>query len=319
MNDQIPTGGANAPNPPALEALPGVAGDIPEAFAFLMEEVGSQTELQVSVSRLEDTSGRWALVHSGARVLSAHEVGGKFGSGEYRETVQWRTQGAIRGPMKKREVVFVIGREYGLGQGSQPAQAPPAPVDTAKELDRVLDLASKVVSLSGRGGSDQLAPVIGLVEKLMDRMDRDREADRTRFDALRDEMRALLSKGQGPAPARGDLKEELRDLIALGKELGVPGVQNMGGSNEEPKPVWMGAVEIIGENVGKFLETLGEMQKSKAAQIHLLATSRQARTVLAAKPHFDNPATRVKMIEQLDSKVGKETTDKILQGLGVTR
>lgn len=318
MNDDSPIGSTTAPNPPGLEEAIGNASDIPEAFAQLLEAVGSQTEVQVSLSRFEEGIGRWALVHSGTRVLTAHETGTKFGQGEYRETVQWRTQGSTRGPMRKREVVFVVGREYGLGQASASLQAPvqPAP-DPGKELDRVLDLAAKVVNLGGGRGDNQIAPVLALVEKLMDRMDRDREADRARYEKLLEIVQRPAAAAAPPAVQLQPM-EALRELIAFGKEMGVPVVKEMGGSNEEAKPVWMGAVEMIGDNVGKFLEMMNTAQQSKLARVRLLANP-QARKIMAAKPHFENPETRAKMIAQLDEKVGKETVDKILQALGVAR
>lgn len=304
-----------APNPAGYEELPGrVAGDVPEAFAELFEAVGSQTEIHVSVSRLEEGSGKWALVHQGARVLSAHEVGTTFGAGEYRETVQWRTQGATRGPMKKRDVSFIIGREYGLGKATQQHSQPAAP-DASKELERVLDMTGKVMALA-RPAADSTGPVLQLVERLMERMDRMQERTDAKFEKLIDVMTA---KAAAPPSAAApiDPMSQLRELIAFGKEMGVPVVSQMG--ENESKPVWMEAVEMVAGNVGKFLEMLTEAQKGKAAQMRLLATSKQARTVYAAKTHLENPETRAKMIEQLDAKVGAETTDKILKGLGVTR
>ena len=128
-------------------------------------------------------------------------------------------------------------------------------------------------------------------------------------------IEALVKKDQAPPV---DPKQALRDLIELGKEMGLPVISQMGGG-EPAKEGWQVVAELVGENAGKLLDLFTAAQHSNLAKIRAMGDPVARRVVKLGKPELENPESRKKMIEYLDGKIGVEQTDKMLKGLGVAR
>ena len=304
-----PNGTAGMTGDELLEA-PRPGPDVMDKLQDLLESVGGATDLTTTLWRLVDATQKWSMIFQGKQLLEVDQVGRRFGGGEYRMRVTWRTQGVTRGKPYVREIEFIIGPEYDelvRGRGGRPAGAnDPVPLDTEK----VLQLAEKIASIRQPQASSGDGPaLVAMVERLMDRMDRMQERSDAKFEQL---VQTLQRQ-----PAAQNPTEALREVMAFGKEMGIPMLSGFGDDKREP---WLEIAEMVGSNVGKFLEMLTAAQASNAAKVRILATNPQARKLATVgKRELENPESRAKMIAHLDGKIGAEQTDKILEGLRVKR
>jgi len=279
--------------------------DVPEQLQDLIESIGSSTNINVSIWRMVELSQKWSLVSQGSRLLGIDEIGKRFGGGEYRMKAVWRAQGERLGRPRTRELEFVIGPEYDhynplnrKYEGHEPAQP---------DLDKVLGLAERIATI--RGGGNDGAGIVSLVEKMIDRMDRMQERSDAKFEKLIETIGRQKHEAVNPT-------ESLREIMAFGKEMGIP---MLGNSNENSREPWLEIADMVANNVGKFLEMMAASQKSNLARVRMMADPMARKVATVGAREMQNPESRAKMIAHLDAKVGPEKTNQILEGLGVKR
>lgn len=281
--------------------------DLPEQLASIIEALGSQTNFVVTINRLHEPSGRFAQVGQMKRLPDPDEIGKLYGGGEYRLIVQWRTQGATRGRPNSRTVDFILDSSYTTSL-NESRQRSVVPIEPKQEIENILTLAERIARMNGGGSNTETTVVIvSALEKLMDRIDRAQEKNDERF-------LQLFEKIATPVPQVHPLAA-WRESMEFAKEMGLPVI----GQQEDKRETWLEVADLVANNVGKFLEMLTEAQKSKIAQVRMMANPMARKVVTQGSKAMQNPETRAKMIEHLDAKVGKETTDTILKGLGVER
>ena len=308
MIDTIPGDEQFTPDPQAV-APARVTDDLPAKLAEILEALGSQTVYTVTVNKLHEPSGRWQLVGTLRKLPEPDDVGRMFGGGEYDMTVNWRTQGNTRGRPNSRNVTFFLGDNYDrLARESASKKSD----DGAPDFERIFGMAERMAKLSGNGGADgQSVALASMMDRVLDRIDRMQEKNDSRFEKLAD---ALLEIRRAPV---ANPLDGLRELMTLGKELGLP----MIGQKEEPeaRPAWLEVVDIVAENAGKFLDMMTAAQKSNVAKIRMMANPQARRVVQVGGEAMKDPVKRAAMIEALDKQIGKEKTDQILAGLGQKR
>ncbi len=275
---------------------------LPEKLAELQAALTNATKYTVRIFR-ETAGGEWALLATVYKLPDPDEVGRLYGGGRYLLNVQWRTQGVTTGRMNRREIEFRLDGTYSEQLAAERARHGQAAPAAGLGLAEVLATAERLAALRGNGGGE--SAVVGLVEKLMDRMDRDRE----RTDAKFEKLVEIITN-------RPDPLTEWRRSMDLAKEMGLP--VPMGGQEPEKSP-WLEVAGMVADNAGKFLELMTEAKRSTAAKIRIMAREPMARKVAAQAAAIKDPAKRAQMIALLDSKVGAEKTDAILQALEVTR
>lgn len=291
--------------PPASPAAP-AAVDLPQKLAEILEAIGSQTVYTVTVYRLDERTGTPKQLGQLRRLPDPDEVGKMFGGGEYELAVSWRTQGHTTGRLNSRRVRFSLGDNY--DEAAALARRKSRPGEDEGLLEKAFALADRMVSLGARVGAPGDNGTALALDRILDRMDRMQERTDARFEKLAE---AILDSRRQPA----DPFEQLRGVMAFGKEMGmaVPGAQ------PDARPAWLEVVDIVADNAGKFLEMLTAAQKSKAAQIRLLANPQARKVATVGASAIKDPAKRAQMIAALDAKVGPETTTQILEALGQKR
>ncbi len=303
---------APAPAPLSLEMPAATSSkmtaedDLPARLSEILEAIGSQTNYTVTVYKMHDGTGRLQQMAQLKKLPDPDEVGKMFGGGEYELHVSWRTQGVRTGRLNSRTLSFVLGDNY--DDLAAMARRSKTPAD-GTDLDRVFSLAERMVSL-GRGGSAGGSDVViaGAFDRVFDRLDRMQERNDARFEKLAETILAVKSE-------RVDPFSQLREVLTFGKEMGLP----MIGQQEPSRAPWLEVVDIVAENAGKFIDLMTEAQKSRVAQMKLLANPQARKVATVGSAAMKDPAKRAEMIAALDAKVGKETTDKILAGLGEKR
>jgi len=286
--------------------------DLPAKLAEILEAIGAQTVYTVTVQKLHEQSGRWQQVGTLRKLPEPDDVGRMFGGGEYCLHVSWRTQGNTKGRPNTREVSFYLGDSY--DKLARESASKKSDSDPGADLDRVLGLAERIAKINAHPGSNvdgQAVAFAGMIDRVFDRLDRMQEKNDSRFEKLAE---GLLEIRRAPvvSPLEG-----LRELMTLGKELGIP----MIGQKDEPetRPAWLEVVDIVAENAGKFLDMMTAAQKSNVAKIKLMANPQARRVVQVGGEAMKDPIKRAAMIEALDKQIGKEKTDQILAGLGQKR
>jgi len=293
-------------NLPEVPALPPVV-DLPQRLAEILEAIGSQTVYTVTVYRLDERTGSPKQLAQLRRLPDPDEVGRMFGGGDYKLHVSWRTQGRTTGRLNSREVEFSLGDNYDAEAAIARRKASPAGDDAG--LEKAFSLAERMVSLSrsvGNGGQESATALA--IDRILDRMDRLQERTDARFEKLAE---AILDSRRQPA----DPFEQLRGVMAFGKEMGMA----LPGAQPDARPAWLEVVDIVAENAGKFLEMMTAAQKSKVAQIKLMANPQARKIATVGAAAIKDPAKRAQMIAALDAKVGPDTTNQILEALGQKR
>lgn len=289
------------PTPAAPAAV-----DLPQRLAEILEAIGSQTVYTVTVYRLDDRTGAPKQLAQLRRLPDPDEVGKMFGGGDYELHVSWRTQGRTTGRLNSRRVEFSLGDNYDQ-EAALARRKASGTRDDEGGIEKAFSLAERMVSLSrsvgGTGDSTALA-----LDRILDRMDRMQERTDARFEKLSE---AILDTRRQPENPFG----QLREVMAFGKEMGMP----LPGSQPDARPAWLEVVDIVAENAGKFLEMMKEAQKSKVAQIKMLANPQARKVATVGAAAIKDPAKRAQMIAALDAKVGPETTTQILEALGQKR
>ena len=289
------------------------AGEPKEPLLDLLEELydalGEQHNVKASVLK-EDPNipGRFATVWTGTRVLSADEIGKLFGGGTYKEIVQWG--GGQHGvPRRKTEVPVYLHPIYDDLARKRRAELRKAEQEPEQlGTEKVIELATRLAAMQQPGAGAGVAALAPVLERIMDRIDRMQERTDARFEKILDAMHA----------PRGTGISELKELLVLGQQIGVPGLPAPAPVVEAREP-WLDVVEMVSDNVGKFLEMLAESQKSAAARLRLMADPMARKVATDGRKAMQNPETRAKMIAHLDAKIGPEQTNQILKALGVER
>lgn len=271
---------------------------LPEKLAELQAALVNADKYTVRVFR-ESAGGEWALLATVYKLPDPDEVGKTYGGGRYLLVIQWRTQGISVGRMNRREIEFTLDNTYTAQAQAERARNIGPQVATGPNLQEVLALAERIAAMSRPDTGS--AAVVGLVEKLMDRMDRDRERTDARFEKI---LEAINNRPDG--------METYFSMMEKAKAMGLP---TLSGPTEPERAPWIEVAEIVANNVGKFFEMMTEANKGAAAKARLLMREPMARKVAAQASALKDPAKRSAMIAHLDSKVGKETTDNILKAL----
>jgi hypothetical protein len=147
------------------------------------------------------------------------------------------------------------------------------------------------------------------LDRVFDRLDRMQERNDSRFEKLAEAI--LENRRATPA----DPFEQLRGVLAFGKEMGMP----LPGAQPDARPAWLEVVDIVAENAGKLLEMMSAAQQSNAAKLRLMANPQARKVATVGASAIKDPAKRAQMIAALDEKVGQQTTDQILDALGQKR
>lgn len=308
MIDMIPGDEQLTPLLPQAETPARVTDDLPAKLAEILEAIGSQTVYTVTVQKLHEQSGRWQQVGTLRKLPEPEDVGRMFGGGEYCLHVSWRTQGNTKGRPNTREVSFYLGDSYDrLARESASKKSD----DGAPDFERIFGMAERMAKLSSNGGDGQSVALAAMMDRVFDRIDRMQERNDSKFEKLAESLLEIRR-----APVANPL-DGLRELMTLGKELGLP----MIGQNDEKeaRPAWLEVVDIVAENAGKFLDMMTAAQKSNVAKIRMMANPQARRVVQVGGEAMKDPVKRAAMIEALDKQIGKEKTDQILAGLGQKR
>ena len=289
---------------PALVLEPAKELALPEKLAEILDALGSQTSYTVTISRLHEATGRYAQVGQMKRLPDPDEIGKLYGGGEYRLVVQWRRQGTTMGRLFTRSVDFVLDAAYTDRANAE--RAAKLHGEGGDSLEKILAVAERIAGMNrGGGASGGDAIIAATVERLMDRIDRMQERNDDRFATILEEMRRSQTAQPHPLTT-------WRESMEFAKEMGLP---VMAAGDGDKRETWVEVVDIVANNVGKFLEMMTEAQKSNLAKMRLMANPMARKVVTQGGKAMQDPATREKMIAMLTEKVGKETTDKILQGL----
>lgn len=287
---EIPTAAGSTKEKPATA--------LPEKLAELQAALVNADKYTVRVFR-ESAGGEWALLSTVYKLPDPDEVGKMYGGGRYLLVIQWRTQGVTSGRPNRREIEFTLDNTYTAQAQAERARNMAPQVAAGPNLQEVLGLAERIAAMSRPDTGS--AAVVGLVEKLMDRMDRDRERTDARFEKILD---ALNNRPDG--------METYLNMMEKAKAMGLP---TLSGPTEPERAPWLEVAELVANNVGKFFEMMTEANKGAAAKARLLMREPMARKVAAQAAALKDPAKRSAMIAHLDKKVGKETTDNILKAL----
>lgn len=274
--------------------------DLPERLSEIMEALGSQTVYTVRIFRA-DPAGRMAMVGTMQRLPDPDELGRLYGGGEFELVIQWRTQGVTTGRPNKRSIAFVLGPEYTTAVNAERLRAQGA--GGGLDLEKVLTMAERIASIRGGNGDGGTVAVVGMMERLMDRMDRMQERTDDKFEKILDRITEANNN-------RPDPLESWRASMVMAKEMGLPVL----GQQEDARAPWLEVAELVANNASKFMEMLTEAQKSKAAQFRMLANP-MARKVMAQAPALKDPAKRAAMVAHLESKLGKEQTQRIVDAI----
>ena len=287
---------------PATPTRDADEADLPDRLAEILEAIGDAPNYTVRVFRT-DSTGRPAMIATLPRLPDPDELGKRFGGGDYQLVVQWRPANKPTGRPFKKTVSFCLDSTYTAAANAERARSNG---DAAQgfDLDKVLGVAERIASIRGGGTEGAgLIAVTGMMERLMDRMDRMQERTDEKFEKLVDK----ITEAQARQP---DPLESWRNSMVMAKEMGLPVL----GSQEEARAPWIEVAELVANNAGKFLDMMTEAQKSKAAQFRLLGNP-MARKVMAQAPALKDPAKRAAMIATLQAKLGPEQTQKIVDAI----
>lgn len=296
LDDEFPT----SPAPRSAAPVEARDCDLPDKLADLLDAIGNSEDYRVRIFRA-DSSGRMAMVGTMKRVPDPDELGQRFGGGEYQLIAQWRTPGVTVGRPNKRTIEFYLGPEYTAAANEERLRVQ-GPGSAGLDLEKTLAIAERIASLRGGDGGGTVA-VVGMMERIMDRMDRMQERTDDKFEKLLDRITEAQARPVDPL-------ESWRNSMVLAKEMGLPVL----GEKEEARAPWLEVAELVANNAGKFLEMLTEAQKSKVAQMRLL-TNPMARKVMAQAPALKDPAKRAAMIATLEAKLGPEQTKQIVDAI----
>lgn len=288
------------PLPSTLPPRDAAEADLPDRLAEIMEAIGDAPSYSVRVFRT-DASGRQAMIATLPRLPDPDELGKRFGGGDYELVVQWRPAGKSTGRPFKRTISFCLDATYTAAANAERARSQGEGAQ-GLDLEKVLGLAERIASVrGGESGGAGLVAVTGMMERLMDRMDRMQERTDEKFEKILDRMVEM----------RSNPLDSLKETMSMAKELGIP---LLGAPQEEPRAPWLEVAELVANNAGKFMEMMTEAQKSKAAQFRLLANP-MARKVMAQAPALKDPAKRAAMIATLEAKLGPEKTKQIVDAI----
>lgn len=271
---------------------------LPEKLAELQAALVNAAKYTVRVFR-ETGGGEWALIATVYKLPDPDEVGKLYGGGHYLLVIQWRTQGNTVGRMNKREIEFTLDSTYTAQAQAERARNLGPQAAAGANVQEILQVAERLAAMSRPDNGS--AAVVGLVERLMDKMDRDRDRNDDRFAKL---LETLTN--------RPDPMETYFNMMERAKAMGLP---TLSGPTEPDRAPWLEVAELVANNVGKFFEMMTEANKGAAAKARLLMREPMARKVAAQASALKDPAKRSAMIAHLDAKVGKETTDNILKAL----
>ena len=273
--------------------------DLPDKLADLVDAIGTSENYSVRVFRA-DSSGRMAMVATMKRVPDPDELGRTFGGGEYEIIAQWRAAGVTMGRPNKRSIQFYLGPEYTAIANDERSRSMGQNA-SGLDLEKTLALAERIAAM--RGGDGGTVAIVGMMERVMDRMDRMQERTDDKFEKLLDKITEANNRTAHPL-------DYYRESIMLAKEMGLPVM----GQQEDARAPWLEVAELVANNAGKFLEMMTEAQKSKAAQFRLLANP-MARKVMAQAPALKDPKKRAAMIATLEAKLGTEKTKQIVDAI----
>lgn len=283
-----------------------VTDELPARLAELVDEMGdSPLSLETTISRANE-AGEWAQVgRFRGRIPDPHEIGETFGSGRYLMAVRWQKNVSQPGRPNVRRLVFVLGSSYDEAAAAKRRDARRNDSETGT-TEKALEIAERLVKLQRAPASDSGAAVAGIMERVLDRLDRMEERNAERFERMLERIQTT--------PKR-DTLEDLQRLREAGEMLGI----QIGPKADDEAPAWVAALGAIADNIGPYLEKLTAARVSVVKRVQLAADPNVRKIAAHAKQVSHDPAKRAAMIATMDEKIGAETVDSILEGLGVKR
>lgn len=244
---------------------------VPDEVLNFIDEMNSAKEYTVTINRI--VNGSKALVTKLRNIIPDNdEIGVKYGPGEYRLVFAWpvpnrKTPDTRQIPLIVAEDYATPHREYLERERQKSAALSPSGNGSAD----LLDTLTKFAPLMGKGSSDN-SPILEMVREqgntlrevvkdLREQMKEDRREANAKFEKL---VELVGKQSQVPAVRVPTLREQLEELQGVQKMIGF---FNASAPAEDNRPVWLQAVDQIGERVFPLIEALttgGMKDKIKA-------------------------------------------------------
>ncbi len=245
---------------------------VPDEVLNFIDEMNSAKEYTVTINRI--VNGAKQLVTKLRNLIPDNdEIGIKYGPGEYRLVFAWPVPN--RKTPDTRQIPLIVADDYAIPhreylERMRQSSAAIAPVgNSASDL---LDTLTKFAPLMGKGGNDSSAVVLEMVREqgqqmrevvkdLREQMKEDRREANAKFEKL---LEVVAKKAETPAVRPLSLAEQMQEFMGVQKMLGM---MNGTAAPEDNRPVWLQAIDQIGDRVFPLIEAFTKgsaMEKVKA-------------------------------------------------------
>lgn len=275
----------------------------PEDVLAFIEDLQGAKEFTVTIYRI--ANGTKSVVDKLRNIIpDNHELGIKHGPGEYQLVFSWTVPN--RKTPDTRRVPVVIAPDYKFAhdeylERQRQTLAPAQSGGLAEALDMVAKMAPMFKGNSGGGDSTILLEVMRennkasreLISDLKEQMREDRKETNAKFERLLE----VIAKKDTQVQRAPTIAEQLAEFQGIQKMLGV--VSGTAPA-EDNRPVWLQAVDQIGERVFPLIETLMNgtlMQKAKAGM-----TLKKELSTPVGKQLMSNQPAQTKFIGELLAK-----------------
>lgn len=235
----------------------------PDELTELLNSLGMVSEFTVNINRVID--GKKVFCGKKISILpEMHSVGEEYGPGEYFLYVSWNVPG--QKPPRWKRLHYIIDQSYmTIHREWLAARNPNIPANSTNSLETDLERLSKLQSIVG-GKKDDSSLILELIreqnknnEKRIDQLtEQMRESQKETKDMIKELVSGLktaLTPQAQPQPK--SLVEQLKEYREVSTLLGLPGVA----APETPvddRPVWMQAIEMIGDKALPLLEAFAK-------------------------------------------------------------
>lgn len=242
----------------------------PEDVLAFIEDLQGAKEFTVTIYRI--ANGAKSVVDKLRNIIpDNHELGIKHGPGEYQLVFSWTVPN--RKTPDTRRVPVVIAPDYKFAhdeyvERQRQTLAPAQSGGLAEALDMVAKMAPMFKGNSGGGDSSVILEIVRsqsadtkeMIRDLKEQLREDRKENAAKFEKLLE----VVAKSNSQVQKVPTIREQLEELQGVQKMLGI---MNGTAAPEDNRPVWLQAVDQIGERVFPLIETLMNgnlMQKAKA-------------------------------------------------------
>ncbi len=244
---------------------------VPDEVLNFIDEMNSAKEYTVTINRI--VNGAKQLVTKLRNLIPDNdEIGIKYGPGEYRLVFAWPVPN--RKTPDTRQLPLIVAEDYAIPHREyleRMRQSSAALAPAGNGAGDLLDTLTKFAPLMGKGSSDNSAvlemvreqgnTMREVVKDLREQMKEDRREANAKFEKL---VELVGKQSQAVAVRAPTLREQLEELQGVQKMLGF---FNGTAAPEDNRPVWLQAVDQIGERVFPLIEALttgGLKDKMKA-------------------------------------------------------